>query len=105
MGLDLSKTKLEDSAVINYEKMSNYFGSVLQLVDQLVGKDIANQGMLQLAHSMVLIVYSSKVLQKCYVQADYHLVDCFKDIEDFLASKKTTTDYPAYQHFKRKYAF
>lgn len=52
--------------MINYEKICNYFWSVEQLVDQLLTKDPSNAGLLQLGHSMVMIVNSSRVLRVCF---------------------------------------
>jgi hypothetical protein len=88
--------------LINYEKICNYFGSVQQLVDQMVNKEPSNIGLLQLAHSMVLIVDSSRTLRKCHEDKNYHRIEKFKEIEDFLSSKKQL-DYNVYQNHKKKY--
>lgn len=101
--LDLSRVRLEESAVINYEKICNYFGSVQQLVDQLVEKDPRNPSLLQLGHSMVLVVHSSRVLRKCYEERSYLGVEGLREVEEFLGVKREELDHASYVWYKSKY--
>lgn len=71
LDLDFTKIRLEESAILNYEKICNYFVSVHQLIDQLASKDTSNTSLIHLAHSMVLIVNSSKVMKRCFDERNY----------------------------------
>ncbi len=52
--------------------------SVHQLIDQLAGKDPSNTSYMHLAHSMIMIVSSSKVMKQCYDERNYCWVEKFK---------------------------
>ena len=79
MGLDLNKIKLEESVVMNYDKICNYFMSIYQMLDQQVDRT-STKNMLQLASSMVMICDSTKILYRCYQLKDYSAVTKLKDV-------------------------
>ena len=76
--LDLAKVKLEESLILNYEKIYNYFMSVFQMIDQMIQKDNTNRSMLQLGHSIVMICDSTKILKNCYEESNYAPIEKLK---------------------------
>ena len=80
LNLDLGRVKLDESSIINYEKVCSYFTSVQQLIDQLLAKDTGSPSLIHLGHSMVLIVHTSKVLRKCYEEHNYSWAEKLKEI-------------------------
>ena len=74
-----------------------------QLIDQLVAKDPSSASLLQLGHSMVVIVQSTRVLKRCYESENYALIEKLKEIEEFLGMKKENLDFSSYQWYKKKH--
>lgn len=101
LDLDLGKIKLEESVVMNYDKICNYFMSIHQMLDQQVDRS-SPKSMLQLASSMVMICDSTRTLHRCYQLRDYSPVTQLKDVEDFLARPKGSADYSGYSSAKKK---
>lgn len=102
LSLDIAKIRLEESIIINYEKISNYFVSVYQMIDQLVEKDTNNTPLLQLAHSIVVICEGTRTLKKCYEDRNYRRIEKFKEIEEFLAMGKSALSMTSYQWHRKK---
>lgn len=86
--------------MINYDKISSYFISIFQVIDQEVNRS-SSRSMLQMANSIVMICNSTKILKKCYEIGDYKDVAKLKEVEDFLAKGKTAADYTLYWHNKQ----
>lgn len=100
--MDLSKVKLEESLIINYEKIYNYFTSIFQMVDQLIQKDSTNRLLLQLGHSIVMICDHTKIMKSCYDDRNYKKIERLKEIEEFLTMNKQHLDMPSYLWHKKK---
>jgi len=41
--------------IINYDKITNYFASIYQMIDQIIQKDSINKSLLQLGHYIIMI--------------------------------------------------
>lgn len=80
LNLDLSKIRLEESLIINYEKIYNYFISIYQMIDQLIQKDSVNKSLLQLAHSILVICDTTKTMKSCYEDGKYKRIEKLKEI-------------------------
>lgn len=72
--------KLEESSIINYEKIYNYFISVQQMIDQKIQKDSTNVKLVQLGHSIIIVCDSTRTLRKCYEEQNYKRIERFKEI-------------------------
>lgn len=75
MNLDLSKLKVEESLILNYDKIYSYFTSVYQMIDQMIQKDSSNRQLLQLGHSMIMICSHTKIMKMCYDERNYKRIE------------------------------